>query len=270
MSYVMAGVAVAGLVAGAVGTVKKGQDSRKQQRSLESAADIPGLNVGSITNEAFGIENQFMPQATEMANRYAQANQARLMGQEEMALPGVGAARQKDLGAINKLFDEGPDWLKGVQRRGAALGIGRGGTGFAGSQAGQIGTLRLSDQEQMQRTQLGTGLLSGLLGTLRLAQTPGLETFLPTTNTLLDIRSRERAQRQQMLGAAAGIPGMGAAVGGFLQQTGGSALTAGAVTAGNRLNQNDGSYQGYKSFGGVGGEASAGSGFNSSFFNQEF
>ena len=68
-----------------------------------------------------------------------------------------------------------PIGLKACNEELAALGVGR---GIGGSGANQIGTLRMGDQESMQRTQLGTSLLGSLIGGMRLANTPGIQQFM--------------------------------------------------------------------------------------------
>jgi hypothetical protein len=225
MSWVMAGTAAVGLLTGGAGAFLKGRAGDIKRRALTTVADTPGLDTGTITGQALADEQKFLPQATQLSGDISKANQEQLLAREEATLPGAGAARAKSLEAINQLFMDDKTWLEGVRRRGAALGLGR---GLWGGSAGQIGTLRLSDQEKMRRTQLGTGLLGGLLGTLRIAQTPGVQAFLgPTPMELTAIRGGERTQRINWLGQAAGVPGMTAAMGEWASGVGGTLFGVG-------------------------------------------
>lgn len=229
----MAYAAAAGLLLGAGGAFLSGRANDLARKRLESAAELPGVDTGALTGEALRDQLKYLPQASEVAGKVSAANQAALNAQEEAALPGVGAARAGALTSINQLFADDASWLEGVQRRGAALGLS---SGLFGSQAGQLRTLRLSDTEKLARTQLGTGLLGSLIGSMRLANSPGVQSFLgPTANQLIDLRSQERARKQQLLAQAAGIPGQTAAWGNYLTQTGGALTGMGLMSMGGGL-----------------------------------
>lgn len=228
MSYIAAGV---GLAAGAGGAFLQGQAGDIVRNRLNKAANLPGLDVDKLTGEALGIQSKYLPQATDLASQISASNQKNLLAQEEASLPGAQAAREKALGSITDLFGDNADWLQGIQRRGAALGLS---SGLFGSQAGQLQTLRLSDREQQQRTQLGTGLLGSLLGTLHLAGSPNIQSFLPTTSGYLSQRSGERAAKQQILTQAAGVPGQTAAWANYLSSTGGLLTGAAGAKAGQQ------------------------------------
>lgn len=219
--------AAAGLLMSAGGAFLGGKAGDIARERLKGAANLPGVDTRALTEQALADQLATLPQASKLAGQVGTANQAQLLAQEEQALPGVGAARQQALGSISGLFSDDAAWLKGVQQRGAALGLS---SGLRGSGAGQLATLKLSDQEKMQRTQLGTGLLGSLIGSMRLANTPGVQSFLgPTANQLIDIRSQERSQRQALLAQASQIPGQTAAWGNWLTQTGGALMGAGTM-----------------------------------------
>lgn len=222
--------AAAGLILGAGGAFLEGRSNDIARNRLENAAEMPGVDTGALTEEALRDQLKYLPQGTELADKISTENQRILQKQEEAALPGVGAARSKALGRISSLFDEDSQWLQGVQRRGAALGLS---SGLFGSQAGQLRTLRLGDQESQARTQLGTGLLGSLIGSMRLASSPGVQSFLgPNPNQLIGIRSQERAARQQLMAQAAGIGGQTAAWGKYLNNVGGALLGGGMIGGG--------------------------------------
>jgi hypothetical protein len=222
--------AALGIVSGGAGAYLKGRAGDIKRKALTNVANTPGLDTGTITGQALGDDAKYLAQASGLSGDISAANQAQLLAREEAALPGAGAARQKELASIMQLFSDDKEWLTGVQRRGAALGVGR---GLFGGGAGQIATLRLSDQEKAQRTQLGSGLLGGLLSTLRIAQTPGVQAFLgPSPTELVGIRGGERTQRMNLLGQAAGVPGMTAEMGSWLSNMGGTLFSAGTGAMG--------------------------------------
>lgn len=215
-----------GVISGGWGAYLKGRAGAITKNELLEIARTKGVDTSKITAEALAEAVQNMEPAIKVSGMVSRANQEQLLAREEMALPGAGAARAKNLDAINALFDDDKKWLAGVQRRGAALGLEK---GLFGGAAGQVATLRLSDQEKAQRTSLGSGLLGGLLSTLRIAQTPGLQTFLgPNAIQLTEIRSGERTQAMNIKLKAAGVPGMTAAMGSWLSSMGGALFSAGA------------------------------------------
>lgn len=222
--------AAAGLLMSAGGAFLSGRAGDLKRQKLEDIANTPGVDTGALTGQALADQLKYLPQSTELSSKISSANQAQLQAREEQSLPGIGAARQNALGRINGLFADDSTWLKGVQRRGAALGLS---SGLFGSQAGQLGTLRLSDQEQMARTQLGTGLLGSLIGSMRIANTPGVQSFMgPSADQLINIRSQERTQKMAYQAQAAGVPGQTAAWGNYLTQTGGALMGAGLTGGG--------------------------------------
>lgn len=238
MSFIALGVTGAGLLVSGYSAYEQGKSNKKKQNQLEALANRPGIDTGAITEQSLADMERLLPRAAKLAAETGNLDQARLMAQEELALPGAGAARAKDLEAINRLFADDKEWLAGVQRRGAAFGLGR---GLGGSQAAQIGTLRLSDQESMQRTQLGTGLLAGLLGTLRISQSPGVAAFLgPDAKQLAGIRSNERSASMGIEAGAIQQPGMTDALAGFGSSLGGMAFGVGLGGWGNKLMEGGG------------------------------
>lgn len=201
-----------------VGTAIMASGADKRKRQQEELANTPGIDFGALTQEQLDDMLKYLPQGSEVARRIAESNQSTLNAQEESALPGIGAARKTALGNITGLFSDDADWLKGVQRRGAALGLS---SGLFGSAAGQVRTLKLSDTEKMARTQLGTGLLGSLISSMRIASSPGVQAFLgPSMSDRLTTRSNERQTRLGMLSAAAGMPSYWETWGQRLQQAG--------------------------------------------------
>lgn len=220
--------AAAGLVLGAGGAFLSGKAGDNRLKKLKAIANTPGLDTGAITEEALKDQLKLMGLSEELATEVARINQANVNAAEESALPGVREARQEALGAARSMFGEDSEWLKGVMRRGAALGLSSG-LG-AGSGAGKMQTLRLSDRESMARKQMGVGMLGSLIGGLRLANTPGVQAFMgPSPSELINIRGQERTQRMNILLQRAGIGGQTQAWANYLNQTGGMLTGAGMM-----------------------------------------
>lgn len=219
MNYAAGGV---GALIAAGGAFLEGRAGDIARDRLKKAAKLPGVDTGALTEEALRDQLKFMPLSKDLAGQISSGNQSNLLSMEEQALPGSGAARGEALNRILSLFSDDAKWLEGVQRRAGALGVR---SGLFGSQAGQIGALRLSDTESQKRMQLGSGLLAQLLSTLRIANTPGIQDFLgPTPTQLIGVRSQERAAKQQLLAQAAGIPGQTGAWGSYLSTVGGALM----------------------------------------------
>lgn len=209
------------------GTALSAKEANKRRKAVKDIAKYPGLDFNAITDDALSGYESVFDRAAALSGRLSKTNQEALNAQEEMSLPGVRAAREKALGRISGLFDEDSAWIQGLQRRGAALGLS---SGLRGSGAGQMQTLRLSDREGMQRTQLGTGLLGSLIGGMRLANSPATQAFLgPTISEQVNQRSGERTQRLNTLMAAAGLPTGSEMWGDSLKQVGGSLMGMGAT-----------------------------------------
>lgn len=223
-----------GLLGGAAGAFLGGRAGDITRQRLTDAANLPGVDTGALTGQALSQQQQYLPQATALAGQLGTANQAQLMAQEGSALgPGGSAAlmqaRNAQLGAAQSLFGTDAQYLQQLQRQGAALGLS---SGLMGSQAGQLQTLNLTAQQNQQRYQVGAGLLGSLLGGIKIANTPGAQAFLgPNPSQLIAIRSQERAQQQQLLAKAAGVPGQTAAWGSYLSNLGGTLTGAGALGA---------------------------------------
>lgn len=216
----------------ATGNILAAGEADKTREAFEKVANMPGLDTGKITGEALGDIRKYTGEASELSQRIAAANQANLNLIEESAMPGAKAARQTALDRILSLFSDDKTWMDGVTRRAAAMNVQ---SGLFGSNAGVARTLRLSDTEQNQRTQLGTGLLANLLGTLRLANTPGVQAFLsPLPSELINIRGVERANKQSLLAKHALMPGWMGVFSQNLMDVGGAMAGAGAAMSSSR------------------------------------
>lgn len=233
-NYAMFGVGGAMHIAGTVIGANEADDRRDRMKEI---AETPGLDFGDITGSALSDYEGYLPRSAALSGKLGLANQQSIGAMEEAALPGVGAARQKALGRISGLFDEDSAWLRGIQRRGAALGLS---SGLRGSQAGQLQTLRLSDQEQMQRTHLGTGLLGSLIGSMRMANTPGAQAFLgPSISEQLNQRANERREKMAYMAAMEGMPTGMEVYSGSLKEVGasfmGSSMGGGMIGGGGMM-----------------------------------
>lgn len=224
MGYGQMASSAIGLGVGLIGTALGASQADKARREVQNVANTPGIDFTMLARDAISGYNANYGAALDLSQRLSRDQQAIINAQEEQALPGLGVARGEALGKIRGLFADDATWLKGVQRRGAALGIGR---GLGGSGAGQIGTLRLSDQEQNQRTSLGTSLLGSLIGGMRLANTPGVVNFLgPSMSEQLATRSNERTQKMNIMLGRASMPTSTGYWGSSLQQLGGAMMGA--------------------------------------------
>ena len=227
MAYVASAIVGGGLLAagGTLGGAAMSADSAEgMQKGMLRAANQPPLDFGALTSEAQAAQRASFLGAESLAMKTGLAGQRTLNAQQELAMPGASGAQSDVMAAIRKLFGSDVDWMNGLQSRGAAIGIGRFGGG-AGSGASQIGTLRMSNQEQMQRWSIGSGMLTGLLSSMRLAQTPSISAFMaPPPSALIEQRSKEQSMRagQQF------TPGSGAVWGNALSQVGG--MAAGITT----------------------------------------
>lgn len=224
----------AGALMHIAGTYLQGRADDIKRQKLLDIANTPGVDFSAITQGALAGYNQNYDAAQALDSKLTTDQQAILNAQEEQALPGIAAARGQDLSAISGLFGNYASWLQGVQRRGAALGVGR---GLFGSGAGQLQTLHLSDQEQQARTALGTGLLSTLIGSMKLANTPGIAAFLgPSISQQLTTRSNERTQRMSYLEQAANVRGMTGQFADSLQWAGATLIGEGSMNNGLQTN----------------------------------
>lgn len=213
------------------GTAVKANANKIAQRKFGDVANTSGLDVGKITGSALDAQLQYLPKGMDLASQISKANQTDVLGREESALPGAGAARGQALDNILKLFSDDPQWIQGLQRRGGVLGVR---SGIGGSQANQIGMLKLSDTESQDRLTKGMGLLSALLSTLRISNSPGVENFLgPSPDKLIAIRAQERAQKMALDAQLAGMPGETSAWADYLTSAGGMVTGAGLMSMGD-------------------------------------
>lgn len=203
----MAGVPWNTIIGGAMDTVGTaiiagGADKRRKQ-AME-LANTPGIDFTMLARDAMSGYNANYGGAYDLASRLSKDQQAILNAQEESALPGIGAARGEALNRVRGLFADDATYIKGLQRRAGALGLGR---GTGGSASTQFAGLKLSDTEQKQNLSLGTSLLGSLIGGMRLANTPGIQQFMGNSlSEQLATRSNERTQRLSMMSAAQGMP----------------------------------------------------------------
>lgn len=203
-------------------------DTRRE--NMQKLANTPGLDFTDLTRQALTGYGQNYDAAAALASKLSTSNQANLSAQEEQALPGIGAARGKALSSISSLFQTDPQFFADQQRLGAGLNLSQ---GLFGSGAGQLATLNRTSQARDQRTALGTGLLNSLIGSMRLSNSPGVQTFLGTTiQDQVAQRALERTQRMGLLSQAYGLPTGLEVWGNELQQVGKGMAGVGAAKGG--------------------------------------
>src|SRR4029079_5645703 len=131
--------AIGGAEAGAgalmhiAGTYLAAKEADKRRKELERIVNTPGVDIGAATGEALNAEERYLPQASRVQAEVSAANQAAMLAQEEAALPGVEAARAQALDRIKGLFSEDSAFIRDLQGRAAAWGLGSGGYGAGGS-----------------------------------------------------------------------------------------------------------------------------------------
>lgn len=218
---------IVGTATNIVGTLLKGEEAERARRELKDAAKTPGLDLGAITGGALEDLMKYLPQGSAVAERVSQINQANLNAREEANMPGVGAARQKLLSGINTLSDDNA-WLADTMRTGAAMGATR---GVAGYGAGKMGMIYQGAKDKMARLSLGTGLLSQLIGSMRVDTTsPSVTSFLsPTPAQAIQIRSDERTQKMSLMAKYALMPTRLSEYGQNLQEYGGALMGSGST-----------------------------------------
>jgi hypothetical protein len=193
-----------GALEGGIATLFAAGEQNKRLSQLKDIANTPGIDFGALTSGALQGYQQNLGAATGLASQLSTANQKQLNAQQELALPGLGAARSAQLSQIQKLFGGGQDFQNEVQRLGGIAGVG---SGLFGSGAGQLQSIYKGYQQQNADTALGSGLLSSLIGSLKLANTPGIQAFIgPDISQQLATRSNERTQRISGLTGAAMQP----------------------------------------------------------------
>ena len=228
-------MAAAGTVTDIVGTILAGEAAEKKRAEVKKIANTPGLDFGSVTGGALADLMKYLPQGSAVAERISQINQANLMAREEASLPGVGAAREKALGGVMGLFDD-KAWLADTMRTGAAMGATR---GLMGTGAGQMTSIYQGAKDKMARLSLGTGLLSQIIGSMRVDTTsPSVTAFLsPTPAQAIAIRGDERTQRMNILLRRAGMPTRLSTYGQSLQEYGGAMTGAGYTMMGDEASK---------------------------------
>ena len=152
------------------------------------------------------LQEELFPQAYSLASRLGVSNQEALNALLETASPGSTKALAETWDAFLKEYADDRAWLSDVARRGAAIGIGR--FGAASSPAAQIRTLRLTAGEREARTGRRVGLLSQLLGSLRLANTHSVQALLgPTSSEAVGYAIQQRGQKIGVLSGGAQYAG---------------------------------------------------------------
>lgn len=221
--------ALGGLMAIA-GTAIIGSEADAKKKKAMELANTPGLDFTDLTRQALAGYNANYGDAAALAAKLSTSNQANLSAQEEQALPGIGAARGNALASISSLFQTDPQFFADQQRLGAGLNLSQ---GLFGSGAGQLATLNRTSQARDARTALGTGLLNSLIESMRLSNTPGVQTFLGTPiQDQVAQRALERTQRIGLLQQAYAMPSALGVWGNELQTAGHALAGVGATSGG--------------------------------------
>lgn len=208
------------------GTAINANEADARKAAQEKIANTPGIDFNALTAGALGGYNQNFDAAQSLSSRLSSANQAQLNAQQEQAMPGIGAARGAALGRVSDLFASGDAFKRRVQQLGGIAGVG---SGLFGSGAGQLQSVYQGYNQQNQDTALGVGLLGSLISGLRLANTPGVQSFLgPSISEQLATRSNECTQKLSMLTGANNLPSGLETWGTRLQQVGGTMEGVGA------------------------------------------
>lgn len=251
----MAWVTVVGLAAGAGGAFLKGKSGDIVRNRLNSVADTPGLDIEELTSQALSNQSKTLPEAQGLVRSEAVGRQSLVNDLLEQSMPGFAASKGKAQALADSLLaGEVPKEISDlVQRSSAAqaLGSGFGGSGMHRNLvARDLGLTGLGLQGQ------GLQWLQTLRGLSPMVTPANTFNFTgPSTQDLINLRSRERTERMNILTGAAQVPGQTAAWGNYLSSVGGT-LTGAGLSGG---------------FGGMGGGGGNGTpGFQGSAGGQQF
>ena len=225
-----AGAAI-GIGMGIAGTAMSAGEAGKKRRAVEAMYNQWLPNIGGDIAAYYSDLQQYLPASTKLARGVAEADQATMMSLREKALPGFTKAQQESLPGIAALArGELPESvMSAYQRAGGASAVG---SGMGGSGVGFLTQGLFGARGALGAIQLGSGLLSALLGSAAVPNAPSAGSFLSGVTTPAQRTNTQMQVRQQNIGIGSMLAGMktGNEVwGGWLQETGG-AMTGAGVT----------------------------------------
>jgi len=234
MSWIAVGATVVGVGMGAAGTALEAGAAGDKRKRLAAAKDqwLPDIE-GDISSYYKDME-KYLPSAGRLSSGAAKMDQETLLALRERALPGVGKAQQDQLASILPLLKG--ELPKGVidsfMRSGGASSVG---SGFGGSGFGFLNQGLFGARGSLGAIQLGSGLLSALLGNAGIPNSPGTAGFLSQITSPGQRTATQMQIRGQNIGIEGQIAGMktGNEVwGDWLQESGGALMGAGLMGMG--------------------------------------
>lgn len=236
--------AAAGAVLGIIGTTLAGNAAEDQRKRLKGIADTPGLNVGSVEDEALSQMLGNMPKAQTLAGQENQFQTGEQEKQLEALIPGwkgIQASRAAQIQSF--LGGELPPDVQAQIARTAAAKASAG--GYGGSGAAHALTSRDLGLTSLNLINQGISDVPGLVAS---TPRPGLASLTPllglTPEQEVALRSQERTQKMAYESQWAGAPTDVGVWGKQLQQVGGALSGTGGSGSYSALGDQLGSWSG--------------------------
>lgn len=222
------GATTGGITAG-IGSLLSGNAASQAKKRMEWLANnTPGVNVNESYGDSLGAMQQYSPQAQAIARQNNTFNAEELNRLLETSMPGYADMQKSRIGSTQSMLrGELPDDVaKAIYRNSAAKSLEG---GFAGSGSQRNLTARDLGLTSLDLIGKGQTYAGGIIGSTPMAKMTNAQDLLNIDpQSVMNLRSKERSEKLNMLAQAAGMPGMGAVMGGALQQIGstmaGSAL----------------------------------------------
>ncbi len=217
-----------GTFLGGLGGLFSGNSADIARKRMIQAANEPGIDTSALTSESLTAMTKAIPGASALAGDVGAINAAQLAQMLETAMPGYGAGVKQAMGSIGDYMSGvlSPDVTQAVMRATAGTALGRGfGTGTPLHRALTWRDLGKTSEEGKR---FGIQSMMQASSAFPWAKPMDVTSLLgPSPTDLINIRGQERAQKMQMLGQAAGMPGQTAAWGNVLGQIGGMGMGIG-------------------------------------------
>src|SRR4030095_2055000 len=201
------GRVAAGIATGGFGAWAKANAAKLAQKRMREAFNLPGVDIGGVTQESLSNILGNMDTASDISRRSTFANQAVLTDLLNQTIPGYSGMQQQRSDVTRSMLagELPPDVVAAINRRsaGRALSGGYSGSGFHDALTAR--DLGLTSLDLINR---GMGYSERLASTTPRANVIGTENFFgPVPNQLLDVRSREREAKQKLMAQYSGMPG---------------------------------------------------------------
>jgi hypothetical protein len=213
-----------GALASIGGAFLGSESASKRRKQLEGIAKTPGVNIGGVYGDVFGAGLGALPQAQQFASQQNIFNLQQLQDLYAKSIPGFQQMQQTRAGQTAALLrgelpaDVSSQVWRGAAGRALAGGYG-GSPAFRNLAARDLG---LTSLDLIGKGMTGMESLIRSTPMPKVVETQDLLNIDPRTG--LDLRSRERSQRLEMMLGAANAPSSMDVWGSALTQLGGGAL----------------------------------------------